>query len=62
MYEALFLEYIKIRINQKKKGKKVNNGQENCNNKQKKKIKEIKGINKIRIKKIYNMKYFNILI
>ena len=62
MYEALFLEYIKIRINQKKKGKKVNNGQENCNNKQKKKIKEIKDINKIRIKKIYNMKYFNILI
>lgn len=62
MYEALFLEYIKIRINQKKKGKEVNNGQENCNNKQKKKIKEIKDINKIRIKKIYNMKYFNILI
>ena len=59
MYEALFLEYIKIRINQKKKGKEVNNGQENCNNKQKKKIKEIK---EIRIKKIYNMKYFNILI
>ena len=62
MYEALFLEYIKIRINQKKKGKEVNNGQENCNNKQKKKIKEIKDINKIRIKKIHNMKYFNILI
>lgn len=33
-----FLESTKIKINQKKKGKKVNNGHENYNNKQMKKI------------------------
>lgn len=44
-----FLEFIKIKINQKKKEKKVNNGLENYNNKQRKKIKEKKYLNKIRI-------------